>query len=377
MLSWRNSPRYALVNDIEDCLQNEVYIVSTNESAVQLGPGRIETLLEKHDQSVESRYLVRNEAGSTCLLWSERSLCQAKRTSWTKNEAVQFLARHFENTKALNTTFLFTSSGEKAEESTCTIVHVLDLSSTGAASIVLSNDEEDAIAKAQDLTARSRSLWLDGSQKSSRLAFVIPLLILAVFSLFLVLKTLHSSSSPLETYQRYDTTGSDGPRYQLQFSYLNVSDWAASHLHSGDDWFLRIDDQAIIPRGLVDEEELHYQAWYQARYPEMNQIRLNHDYLKEEFLGNPEAIQVPADKAFHMSHCVRAVRRYWQARETGKHVCARDIDHRHMKHCLDALDMWAFPEGPRGSFSEMSNKMASETKDTTHLVWKTKVCFDK
>jgi hypothetical protein len=167
-------------------------------------------------------------------------------------------------------------------------------------------------------------------------------------------------------WQRYDVKGSVGPRYQLQFSYSNLTDWAKLHSHTNEKWFLRIDDQAMIPAALVDEEELHYQAWYQARYPEMNAIRLNQTYLDEEFLGDPEAIQVPADTTFHMSHCVRAVRRYWQAKETGRHVCARDIDYQHVKHCLDALDMWAFPEGPRGSVEMTSNKMLPE--DTTRLV---------
>jgi hypothetical protein len=42
----------------------------------------------------------------------------------------------------------------------------------------------------------------------------------------------------------------------------------------------------------------------------MNAIRLNQTYLDEDFLSDPEAIQVPADTTFRMSHCVRAVRRY-------------------------------------------------------------------
>ncbi|KAF2771172.1 hypothetical protein EJ03DRAFT_268753, partial [Teratosphaeria nubilosa] len=171
-------------------------------------------------------------------------------------------------------------------------------------------------------------------------------------------------------WQRYDISGSIGPQYQLQFSYQNVSTWAATNDHSDGRWYLRIDDQAMIPHDLVDDEERHYQAWFQARYPEMNDIRLDGDYLNEAFLSDPSAIQVPADRTFHMAHCVRALRRYWQARESGHHVCPRDIDHRHMKHCLDSLDEWAFPEGPRGSVA------SSMGMNTTRLIWKTKVCFD-
>ncbi|KAH8807287.1 hypothetical protein F5884DRAFT_788890 [Xylogone sp. PMI_703] len=168
---------------------------------------------------------------------------------------------------------------------------------------------------------------------------------------------------------RYDLKGSEGPKYQLQFTHHNVSEWAAKNPHDHGEWALRIDDQAMIPAHLMDEEELRYQRWFRQRYPEKDRIRLNQDYLKESFLGDPDQIQVPTDKAFHMAHCVRALRRYWQAKETGKHVCPRDIDYRHMKHCLDSMDQWAFPDGERGSVKQIVDP------GTSHLIWETKVCF--
>ncbi|KAI0528472.1 hypothetical protein GGR58DRAFT_519031 [Xylaria digitata] len=194
-------------------------------------------------------------------------------------------------------------------------------------------------------------------------------------------------------WQRYNTAGSHGPLYQLQFDHNNVSEWEIRYPDPSQEWFLRIDDQAMIPLDLVDDEELRYQHWFQQRYPEADRIRLEGKYLTEAFLSDPSAIQVPADKTFHMAHCVVALRRYWTARESKSHVCPRDIDFKHVKHCLDALDMWAFPEGPRqsipispsmdhGMVSRDNNRSLKEdseywidTQDDTRLVWRTKVCF--
>ncbi|PVI03244.1 hypothetical protein DM02DRAFT_521136 [Periconia macrospinosa] len=166
---------------------------------------------------------------------------------------------------------------------------------------------------------------------------------------------------------RYDLHGSQGPKYQLQFTHHNASSWAAKNPHQNGEWAFRIDDQAMIPAHLMDEEEELYQRWFRKRYPEKNKIRLEQKYINDSFLGDPDQIQVPSDKQFHMAHCVRALRRYWQAKETGKHVCPRDIDYRHMKHCLDSMDEWAFPDGERGSIKPVVDS------GTWKLIWETKV----
>ncbi|EAT86296.2 hypothetical protein SNOG_06465 [Parastagonospora nodorum SN15] len=166
---------------------------------------------------------------------------------------------------------------------------------------------------------------------------------------------------------RYDLKGSQGPKYQLQFTHHNASSWAAKNPHQNGEWAFRIDDQAMIPAHLMDEEEQLYQRWFQKRYPEKNQIRMDQRYINDSFLGDPDQIKVPSDKQFHMAHCVRALRRYWQAKETGKHVCPRDIDYRHMKHCLDSMDEWAFPDGERGSIKPVVDS------GTWKLIWETKI----
>lgn len=238
-------------------------------------------------------------------------------------------------------------------------------------------------------------------QKAAKVSFLGALLIsLIMFAVFRLGSAIQNKDIGL--WQRYDTSGSIGPRYQLQFDYHNVSSWEARYPNPEDTWFLRIDDQAMIPLNLLDDKELHYQRWFQIRYPEADQIRLNGDYLKQSFLSDHKAIRVPADKEFHMAHCVMTVRRYWWARESGHHVCPRDIDFKHIQHCLDALDSWAFPEGPRRSVplpstshgahgghsapvsgTETSPGTAAHNEDYfvdendfTRVVWRTKVCFD-
>lgn len=238
-------------------------------------------------------------------------------------------------------------------------------------------------------------------QKAAKVSFLGALFIsLIVFAVFRLGSFMQNKDIGL--WQHYDTSGSIGPRYQLQFDHHNVSLWEARYPKPENTWFLRIDDQAMIPLSLVDDKELHYQRWFQTRYPEADQIRLNGDYLKQSFLSDHEAIRVPADNRFHMAHCVMAVRRYWWARESGHHVCPRDIDFNHIQHCLDALDSWAFPEGPRRSLplpstshgahgghaaplseTETSPDTAAQKEDYfvdendfTRVVWRTKVCFD-
>jgi hypothetical protein len=172
-----------------------------------------------------------------------------------------------------------------------------------------------------------------------------------------------------EFWLRYDTIGSIGPKYQLNLRYPNVSDWAAKNFKSPEQWSIRIDDQAIIPADLMDDEEMRYQRWFQKRYPEKFRVVQRQDYVKEEFLSDWHQIQVPSDKTFHNAHCVLAFRRYWKAKETGHHVCPRDIDYKHMKHCLDSLDEWAFPDGERESINVV------EEPGHWVLFWQTKVCF--
>jgi hypothetical protein len=165
------------------------------------------------------------------------------------------------------------------------------------------------------------------------------------------------------TYIRYDTSGSSGPRYQLRIYWQNASEWARANPQDSGKWKVRLDDQAIIPADLYDEDEDRYQEWYRNRYPEVQQVVENLNYLRPAWLGSLD-MMVPWDNQFHFAHCVLALRRYWKAKESGKHVCGRDIDHAHINHCLEALEDRVFIEGPR-----------VEMDPPQYLYWQTRVCF--
>ncbi|EMD85225.1 hypothetical protein COCC4DRAFT_66349 [Bipolaris maydis ATCC 48331] len=244
------------------------------------------------------------------------------------------------------------------------------------ADLELLNGPSDALGKQRKSASVRKTVhslknaWKD--RKAVRVSFWIAI---GVFFLVAIAIGHKALSQPFHQHfengiwVRYDLGGSKGPKYQLQFTHHNASAWAAKNPHDNGEWAFRIDDQAMIPAHLMDEEEELYQRWFRKRYPEKDRIRLNQDYIKDSFLGDPDQIQVPSDKQFHMAHCVRALRRYWQAKETGRHVCPRDIDYRHMKHCLDSMDEWAFPDGERGSIKPVVDS------GTWKLIWETKVCF--
>ena len=124
--------------------------------------------------------------------------------------------------------------------------------------------------------------------------------------------------------------------------------WAKEAHRESASYYVRLDDRAMIPEHLVDGTERRYQIWFEKRYPEMREIRDSAAYLNESFHAHSSRHEIKSDRFFHPAHCILALRRYWQAKETGKHVCPRDIDHKHIAHCLDSLDDFAFVQGKRG-----------------------------
>lgn len=362
----------------------ELNVISSSSCRNPAGPAFLEDVITC-DSVLPEQSIIDIPQRGMFILWTV-PVSQSHRSGWELDDALRHCFRFFYEFRGdSSTSFLFNLPKEKnnnntAEENcpTTILVSIASPSAVALDSVILSRSDrallDRALAKQNDghLKHWSRAFFREWPGVLKRRGPYFYILAAGVILTLVVLIMVSSVASRQPSiWQRYDTTGSVGPRYQLQFSHHNVSEWAASHAHGHGEWFLRIDDQAMIPADLLDDEERHYQAWFQRRYPEANQIRLNEDYLKESFLSDPSAIQVPADKQFHMAHCVLAVRRYWRARETGRHVCPRDIDYKHMKHCLDALDTWAFPKGPRGSGMGHDDSAI----DTTRLVWRTKVCF--
>jgi hypothetical protein len=201
------------------------------------------------------------------------------------------------------------------------------------------------------------------SKSPYRRRLVIPSIALAFFLLVSLLSIAVLRWNRDSTYIRYDTSGSSGPRHQLRVYWQNASEWARANPQDSGKWKVRIDDQAIIPADLYDEDEDRYQQWYRNRYPEAQQVVENLNYVRPAWLGSKD-IMVPWDSQFHFAHCVLALRRYWKAKESGRHVCGRDIDHAHINHCLGSLEKRIFIDGPR-----------VEMDPPQFLYWQTRVCF--
>lgn len=358
----------------------QVRVVSSSASRIPCGPSYLADIIQDGGQG--EHFIIEAASGAYLLVLTRTDA--AGHSPWSTDDALRFCTDAIQqSTSSAVCLFEDESSAPKSEEAFC------PSSSSSSSSLV-------SLLSISDRAAASVGSWPAGLSTKKQQTWTIKLrqyrkkLLWLVLALVLVaavatIAALHRSSPAY--WQRYDTRGSVGPQYQLQFDHHNVSAWAARYPSPNDAWFLRIDDQAMVPPELVDADELRYQRWFRARYPEADAVRLRGDYLQEGFLGDPSAIQVPADRAFHMAHCVLAVRRYWLARESGRHVCPRDIDYKHMKHCIDALDMWAFPEGPRrslpptmggGAHGATADEagMAVDESDDTRLVWRTKVCFD-
>ncbi|KHO11343.1 hypothetical protein MAA_11158 [Metarhizium robertsii ARSEF 23] len=173
----------------------------------------------------------------------------------------------------------------------------------------------------------------------------------------------HDSESVAIAWHRYHTGTSIGPKNQLRIQWHNASEWGRLNAHQNGEWEFRIDDQALIPAHMLDNDERDRQMYFRARYPHMAAVVDASDYIRPAWLGS-KSILIEWDSTFHDGHCILALRRYFKAKETGRHVCPRDIDPAHILHCLNTLEKSILKSGPMSRHSPPS-----------YMYWETKVCF--
>jgi hypothetical protein len=262
--------------------------------------------------------------------------------------------------------------GPPAQEATSslTILTRYDPKLLPALGLPLAQQEKIATACREIQTRKPRST-LRANLLSTSGAITILGVIASVcaIAIFVFSTKYHGHQQPAESvheFTEYSTEGSIGPYFQRHVTPENATELIEA-MEPGE-WTLRIDDQAVIPMYLLDEEEAHYQKWFQNRYTEMNRIRTSGDHMNETWLSSTAIDNVPTDGVFHVAHCVLAVRRYVKAKESGRHVCGRDIDKEHFNHCMEVLDWWAYPEGRKGE--DLHNENIT-------FKWRTKICFDQ
>ncbi|KAF5611496.1 DUF3328 domain protein [Fusarium subglutinans] len=210
----------------------------------------------------------------------------------------------------------------------------------------------------EDSKRKFHKVWIGSIITSAGLLSLLALILVFAFPS----APLHNISWPEEGYIRYSTPGSDGPKRQLRILYHNATEWSQKNPHDNGEWKIRMDDQALIPAAAWDPEEDRYQAWFHDRYKVMSTAVKERSFIRPSWLGSLHMI-VPWDDEFHLAHCVVTLKRYWKAKETGKHVCPRDIAPNHIEHCLNWFEGYVFRPEPQ--LPKMGSTMA----------WQTKVCF--
>lgn len=292
----------------------QVRVITSSCSRVPCGPSYLTDII--HNAGQNESFMIKRNSVVYFLLLTETG---AASTKWSPEDAALLCADTILRSRS-SAICLFHDSYDQLptdnnSSSTRTIALSMLAASDPASDSVVSWPEESK----QNYTASAPvPLFVFGWLKhldackhrsKARWMCVLALIWMAIVTGAVFLYASLNSDDP-RIWERYDTHGSLGPRYQLQFTHHNVSSWEGRYQSPQDSWFVRIDDQAMMPLDLLDENELRYQRWFQARYPETNDIRLRGDYLKEAFLNDYLAIQVPADKAFHTAHCVLTLRRY-------------------------------------------------------------------
>lgn len=314
---------------------------STGESALLMPVNMKRLLLEAaKEDSLSRAVLERPNYGQSVLLVtpitkSERAL--------TFDRAVEYLTEAFDNDENafVDCTFEY-ADGQ---------VYLAVLAPCNAPDIMHGNAIRKVVRQVAKLSSVHKK-WM-----YALLALVATLLLAAA--------TLFYSTRPDTTFIQYNVGGSIGPKYTALLTPENVTEWVEKH-YDPKDWFIRIDDQALIPIELMDEQEWRYQEYLAKRYPEKAELRDSGMWYNLDFLSDPNNFMLPTDKEFHRGHCIRALRRYWQAKETGRHVCPWDIDYLHMRHCFSMLEELMFPPGPRA---------VNQSDAPMSLAWRTKVCM--
>lgn len=119
--------------------------------------------------------------------------------------------------------------------------------------------------------------WTDGSLSSPTSLrklgghYLLSIFLTVVLFIVLVFST-YKYEFTNDTHIQYDVGDSIGPKYTALLSTDNVTEWAEKH-YDPKDWAIRIDDQALVPIELMDEQEWRYQEYLSKRYPEKAEFR--------------------------------------------------------------------------------------------------------
>jgi hypothetical protein len=323
-----------------------VRIISSTSPDLRSGPSDVRDILCASFRGFGGyRTLFQVNGNGAFLIWTQEVFESA---SWSFDEAHTHVERHIHQLKAEATIILCNfndPADEKPARCKTFMVSVLSLRAETAKSVAI--HYTDRLALEEDLLdGASHRLATHRGYIKKNLAFIIAAMMLALLGATVVTMTiLRGPTSKTNVWLSWDLPkDSKGPKNQLQFTWPhpNFTTWSAENDHSVDDFYLRLDDQAMIPTEYVEEYEFQYQEWYAKHYPWFAEIGASKAYLNESYWRNSRSFPLAIDHEFHVAHCVLTMKRYWTARESNRHVCPRDIDHSHISHCFGVLESYAF-----------------------------------
>ena len=336
-------------------ISKQLQVISSSHPQMLSGPIDLLDLLSTNCRDVgEHRTLVQGDGKRAFFVLAREA---SEVSPWTFEDGVAHARSFLERRNAQSTAFLYTLDqviADKQNVGRTQMISIIGLKSEEARSISMSFSDRDAL-EASNCPA--------GNHPDQRSSFVKQNLAFLLTALFLILMgAIAAAFSTLAHRQRdpglwmhWDTKGTEGPN-QLQYTYPhpNFTTWVAETHRDSDDWFVRIDDQSMIPPSLVDNDERRYQEWFRGRYPEWEAIRINKDYLNETFYKHydHQHAQLRIDRDFHVTHCILVMKRYWRAKQTGRHVCPRDVYDKHIGHCFDVLEHLAIDDLPGTGYAE-------------------------
>ncbi|KAJ4289888.1 hypothetical protein N0V90_011221 [Kalmusia sp. IMI 367209] len=338
-----------MAKDISDALDDEhstVRIISSTSPNLHNGPSDLRDILCASCSGFRGhRTLLQVCGNGAFLIWTHEAFEPA---SWTFDEAQTYLEQHLRQSRVEAAVILCNvndSVNENTAQHKTFMISILSINAESANSITIPYQDRQALQESPyGGISRRPTVEKYRSYIKKNLAFIIAALILVVMGIALA-ATLHQPTPNTNIWLSWNLPkDSKGPQNQLQFTWPhpNFTAWAAENDRSVDDFYLRLDDQTMIPTEYVDEFELQYQAWYAKYYPWFAEVGDSKSYLNESYWRDTRSYPLAIDHEFHVAHCVLTMKRYWKARESGHHVCPRDIDHNHISHCFGVLESYAF-----------------------------------
>lgn len=365
-------PKYAPLNTGSDCRVRLLYDSSEEHLGLETS---LSDLLRSYREDGESIFVFESEGHEVFLIFT---VCAHAETTQSVDAALRTCQTFIDDSRQGQVSVLYktakTDLDPRAEKTILAVIARYDVDLAKALGVPSARQQQimQTIHVCKTTARRTARLGVDLGSMSGLSVFFFPTICIVVALLLVIvviiasLKEPHHSQNIFRSWKAYDTRDSIGPEYQLSVYGPNATTWTSSDIYKNNDWALRLDDQALVPMHLFTPSEQRYQTWISEHYPSISALVKDQKHLNGTWLSSPAVDNVMVDELFHFSHCVLAVRRYIDARESGRHVCGRDIDKDHVRHCLDALDWWAFPDERRTNIENFERPFG----------WRTKVCFD-